>query len=172
MSDQLYKRIMKDIQVELSEEFDRNFERKAFFDQPWPQTRMHNRRGSLLLRSGYLRRSLQSSIAGNEIRFISSAIFAEIQNNGGQIRVTGKMRRFFWAMYYRSSKKGKDGGRIVTPEAAMWKAMALKPVGSVIKIPARPFIGNHPKIHEAIEQVFEMNLKEIESYLNTIFKNK
>lgn len=163
---------MKDIQVELSEEFDRNFERKAFFDQPWPPTRMHNRRGSLMLRSGYLRRSLRSSIAGNELRFTSSAIYADLQNNGGQVRVTGKMRRFFWAMFYKTSKKSKTGGRIVTPEAAMWKAMALKPVGSMIKIPARTFIGNHPQVDASIKRVFEDNLKELESYLSTIIKKR
>ena len=28
----LWQRLLHDIQVELSEEFDRNFERKAFFD--------------------------------------------------------------------------------------------------------------------------------------------
>lgn len=167
-----FNNIQKDLRVELSEEFDRNFERKAFFDQPWPQTRIHNKRGSLMIRSGYLRRSIQSSIAGNEIRFISSAIFAELQNNGGKIRVTGKMKRFFWAMYYRSSKKGRDGGRLATPEAAMWKAMALKPVGSMIKIPARTFIGNHPQVDASVKRVFEDNLKELENYMSTIIKKR
>lgn len=170
MSDQIFNRILRDLRAELTEEFDRNFERKAFFDQPWPPAKMHNRRGSLMLRSGYLRRSIRSEISGNAIRFTSSAIFAELQNNGGQIRITAKMRRFFWAMYYRATKKSKTGARVATPEAAMWKAMALKPVGSVIKVPARKFIGNHPQVNASIERVLSDNLKEIETYLNSIFK--
>ena len=172
MSQDFFYVILRDLRVELADEFDRNFERKAFFDQPWPSTKMHNRRGSLMLRSGYLRRSLRSNISGNEIRFTSSAIFAKIQNNGGNIRVTGKMKRFFWAMFYKTSKKGKTGDRIVTPEAAMWKAMALKPVGTVITIPARPFIGNHPRVDASVVRVFESNLKDLETYLNTIIKKR
>lgn len=27
--------VMRDLKVELDDEFDRNFERKAFFDRPW-----------------------------------------------------------------------------------------------------------------------------------------
>lgn len=170
MSDQIFNRILRDLRVELSEEFDRNFERKAFFDQPWPPDKMHNRRGSLMLRSGYLRRSIRSEISGNAIRWISGAIYAELQNNGGQIRVTQKMRRFFWAMYYRATKKSKTGARVITPEAAMWKGLALKPVGSVIKVPARKFIGNHPQVNVSIERVLTENLKEIESYLKNLLK--
>jgi phage gpG-like protein len=165
-----FKNILNDIKVELSEEFDRNFERKAFFDRPWPATKIHNKRGSLMLRSGYLRRSLHATLSSNEIRFTSSAIFAEIQNNGGKIHVTAKMKRFFWAMYYKTSKKGKTGGRVLTAEASMWKGMALKPVGSVITIPARTFMGNHPQVDLAIKRVFDADLQELENYLNTIFK--
>jgi phage gpG-like protein len=168
MSDLIYKRIMQDLQVELSEEFDRNFERKAFFDQPWPSVKIHNRRGSLMIRSGYLRRSLRSSLVGNELRFTSSAIFAEIQNSGGQIRVTGKMKRFFWAMYYKASR----GGKKPTAESNMWKGMALKPVGSMIKIPARQFIGSHPQVTASVERVVGLNLTEVENYMNTIFKKR
>lgn len=178
MAQELFKNILNDLRVDLAEEFDRNFERKAFFDQPWPTTKLPNKRGSLMLRSGYLRRSLASSASGNVIRFFSSAIFANIQNSGGQIRVTAKMQRFFWAMYYKNSKalsgsaNGKNKARTkkLTVEAAMWKGMALKPVGSVITIPARPFIGDHPQVHVSIRRVFEDNLKELENYMNTIFK--
>ena len=182
MSDQLYKRILQDLRVELSEEFDRNFERKAFFDRPWPQTKFANKRGSLMMRTGYLRRSLRAGISGNSIRFISSAIFAEIQNSGGKIRVTVKMKRFFWAMYYKNAGAVKrnasgaqantSGNRKLSAEAAMWKAMALKPVGSVITIPARTFIGNHPQVDAAVKRVVESNLKELENYLSTLFKKR
>ena len=33
-NDKFMQNVLKDIKVELDEEFDRNFERKAFFDRP------------------------------------------------------------------------------------------------------------------------------------------
>ena len=35
----LKHKILNDLRVELSDEFDRNFQRKAFFDRPWPPRR-------------------------------------------------------------------------------------------------------------------------------------
>jgi len=29
--------VLRDIKTDLADEFDRNFERKAFFNDPWPQ---------------------------------------------------------------------------------------------------------------------------------------
>ena len=33
----LKRKILTDLKVELLDEFDRNFERRAFFDRPWPE---------------------------------------------------------------------------------------------------------------------------------------
>ena len=45
----LWQQLLHDIQVELTEEFDRNFERKAFFDRPWrPRRSERSGRGSLM----------------------------------------------------------------------------------------------------------------------------
>ena len=54
--------VMRDLKVELDDEFDRNFERKAFFDRPWaPLSPNYNpSEGSMLMRTGALRRSLHS----------------------------------------------------------------------------------------------------------------
>ncbi|WP_318546328.1 phage virion morphogenesis protein [Flavobacterium columnare] len=83
--------------------FDRNFERKAFFNQKWPTTSMRNRRGSLMMRTGALRRSIRSNVQGSQIVWKSSLPYAAIHNEGGEIIVTEKMKKFFWAMYYKSS---------------------------------------------------------------------
>ncbi len=48
-----FKDCVKDIAVDLAEEFDRNFERKAFFDKAWDVAKL-NDRSSLLLLSGKL----------------------------------------------------------------------------------------------------------------------
>lgn len=58
--------LLNDLKVELADEFDQNFERKAFFDDPWPGVRMPNKRGSLMLRTGKLRQSLRNRVAGGK----------------------------------------------------------------------------------------------------------
>lgn len=66
-----YNNVLKDIRVELADEFDNNFERKAFFDRPWaPLSKNYQpTTGSMLLRTGALRRSLKSRISGTSIIF-------------------------------------------------------------------------------------------------------
>ena len=59
-SPDIRKFLANDICVELSEEFDR----KAFFDRPWPK-RKRKGRGSLLLASGKLRCSILSKVNPN-----------------------------------------------------------------------------------------------------------
>ena len=87
----LWQRLLHDIQVELTEEFDRNFERKAFFDRPWrPRRSERSGRGSLLQVSGKLRRSLRpvENPENGTVTWTSSEPYADIHNNGGTITVT------------------------------------------------------------------------------------
>ena len=60
-------RILQDLRVELSEEFDRNFERKAFFGKRWKPRRTEGR-GSLLIVTGTLRRSIQRSVIDDNVK--------------------------------------------------------------------------------------------------------
>ena len=55
----LIQNIVEDVAVDLTQAFDRNFERKAFFDKPWEETNHPNSKGSLMLRSGRLRKSIK-----------------------------------------------------------------------------------------------------------------
>lgn len=103
MTKDFFTDFIKDVKTDLMDEFDRNFERKAFFDQNWPREKYPNHTGSLLMRTGGLRRSIKAEIQGNTIRFSSSLPYAGIHNNGGTIVVTEKMKRYFWAMYLKAS---------------------------------------------------------------------
>ncbi len=60
--DTFFKAFVKDVKTELADEFDRNFERKAFFNESWPGTGIPNSKGSLMVRTGAMRRSIKSSI--------------------------------------------------------------------------------------------------------------
>ena len=55
----IFRSILRDIQVELGDEFDQNFERQAFFSQAWARRKSPTRPGGhILVDTGGLLRSL------------------------------------------------------------------------------------------------------------------
>lgn len=60
--------VLTDTKVKLTDAFDRNFERKGFFGNRWAETKIPNRRGSLMMHTGTLRRSIRSTIEGSTIQ--------------------------------------------------------------------------------------------------------
>lgn len=178
---------LKDIGVKLGEEFDRNFEREAFFNDKWAR-RKHNDDESrgLLAKSGKLRRSIKkdATTTHHSVIFSSSVPYAAIHNEGGTITVTRRMKKYFWYRYLlimgnkrnrpdkaplspklqrkkngelRNNKKNLE----LTEEAKFYKYMALKRVGSKIVFPKRQFIGMHPEVERIIQEIIETNSKEL-----------
>jgi phage gpG-like protein len=179
--DEIIKKIMTDLKVELSEEFDKNFERKAFFAQKTWVGRKSGQRGSLLMVTGRLRRSLRGRVQGKAVVFTSDAPYAAIHNEGGTIKVTAKMKRYFWAKYYELSGKVKVNVRTrsvskttqkYSAESEYYKSLALMKVGSSITIPERRFIGDAPEVRQAVKRVMDNNIKDIDAYLKSILKQK
>lgn len=175
--------VLKDLKIELDDEFDRNFERKAFFDQKWPQTKWPNTKGSLLNRTGAGRRSIGSKIEGGDrIVWRSSLPYMAMHNDGGEITVTRQMISFFWAMYYKASgaitktKKGvasnTQRNRKMTEEAAIWKALALQKPGTKMKIPRRRFIGDHPQVDASIKRITDRAIQHLETDLKDLLTAK
>lgn len=172
----VFRRILKDIQVELGEEFDENFERQAFFTKAWARRKSSTRPGGhILVDSGRLRQSITSRTTDNSITFYTNEPYAAIHNEGGEIKVTAKMKRFFWHKYYSATGsfgRKKNGERRndrrtnqLATEADFWKAMALMKVGATIKIPKRQFLGTSPEVETAVRQIIEENLTD---YINDI----
>lgn len=149
--------ILGDMRVELSDEFDRNFERKAFFSDKWKPRAHDYPRGSLLMVSGAMRRSAQGQVSGNGVRFSSSLPYTALHNEGGKITVTAKMKRYFWARY----KETKDES---------WRRMALMKVGKVITMPERRFIGDGPDTQRIIRDVIDDNLKQFNLQLTDFLR--
>lgn len=179
----LWQRLLHDIQVELTEEFDRNFERKAFFDRPWrPRRSKRSGRGSLLQATGKLRRSIlpEENPSSGTITWTSSEPYADIQNNGGTITVTMALKAHAWKEYYKLAphiqytKSGELSHRkqnlAIAAEAEMWKAIALMRPGSKIEIPQRQFIGNHYQVRESIAKVFSDNADDLANTVSRILK--
>lgn len=152
----IVSRILKDLRVELTDEFDRNFERQAFFSEAWARRKSPTRPGgSILVDTGQLRGSIGSRTTEDSITFYTTLPYAAIHNEGGEIVVTRKMKRFFWVKYYEASgsfgrRKNGDKRRDkrtaqLTDEAEFWRFMALKRAGSTIRIPRRRFLGTSPR---------------------------
>lgn len=177
--DELRKQILSDIRVELTEEFDRNFERKGFFSRPWkPRRNDKDLRGSLMQQTGKLRRSIRARQSDTSVTWSSSEPYAALHNEGGRIMVTRKMQKYFWAKYYELSGKinyKKDGSTArssmrVSRAAEMYYALALKPVGSYITIPKRQFLGDAPEVQQAVRRVIKQHLNNIPTQLKKHFK--
>ena len=153
MDNSLLRKIMKDIRVELTEEFDLNFERKAFFDRKWTPLSPNYQptTGSMLIRTGALRRGLRSRIDGTRLIYSNSVPYAGIHNYGGRIKQdfvpSTQMRRWAWAQYHETKNE-------------KFRQMALaKRIKRTIVIPARPFVGDHPRVHELVAEVMSNRLR-------------
>lgn len=142
------RRILSDIRVELGDEFDQNFERQGFFAEKWQRRKSPIRGdGHILVASGDLRKSIRSRSDESSITFYSDLAYAGIHNEGGEIKVTAKMKRFFWHKYYETKDE-------------FWKAMALMKVGKTIKIPRRQFLGMAPEVETEVRKIIEDNLTQ------------
>ena len=164
-------RSLDDIKVEFDEEFDRNFERKAFFDEKqWPERKFDDGIGSLMQRTGGLRGSIRSRKRRGALVYSSSKPYARIHNEGGEIRVTRKMKGWFWHKLKETQGKyqyKKDGekrnnkrNRDLSELEIFYRSMALKKVGTVIHMPERRFIGNGRNTDRIIRTIVEMNVED------------
>lgn len=164
-------RILRDIRVNLGDEFDQNFERQGFFSAQWARRKSPLRPGgSILIDTGRLRQSVRSRSDTDSITFYSDLPYASIHNEGGEIKVTARMKRYFWHRYYAaqgafgrrkngSLRQDKRNLRL-TPEADFWRAMALMKEGKPIKIPKRQFLGMSPEVERDVTKIIEDNLAQ------------
>ncbi len=95
----IIKNILRDIRVEMADEFDQNFERQAFFTEKWQRRKspVRNNGRAILTDTGRLRSSIHSRITENSVIFYTDLPYAAIHNDGGEIVVTPRMKRYFWA---------------------------------------------------------------------------
>lgn len=165
------RRILKDIAIDMADEFDQNFTRQAFFTEAWARRKGPLRPGgATLVDTGSLRRSIKVRRTDTAVIFETFSPYAAIHNDGGEITVTTKMKRFFWWKYMSATgafgrkKDGtprKDKRTVHLSEVAeFWKALALKKVGSKIIIPRRRFLGEHPDVEKVVTGIIETALKE------------
>jgi phage gpG-like protein len=176
------QRIIKDLAIELTEEFDRNFERQAFFDQPWQQ-RKYKPGGNILNVHGGagLRGSIMHKVVQQTITWTSSLPYANIHNEGGKITVTAKMKGYFWYRHRQAkgaittkangTQSNSKRNNNLSTEAQMWLALALMKIGSQLSVPQRQYIGNHPQVNQSIQRVADANVKRLGDHFGIQINN-
>ncbi len=141
--------ILSDMRVELTEKFDRNFERKGFFSDKWTPRAHDYGKGSLLEVTAKLRRGIKSEVSGDYVRFTSAVPYASIHNEGGTGFKTVRE-------HTRRSKKGK----IYTVRTHQRK----------FTLPKRQFIGDGEDTQRIIRTVIDDNLQRFNLTLKDFIK--
>ena len=165
----LKRKILTDLKVELLDEFDRNFQRRAFFDRPWPGRKSPGNGDKLLNDTGYGRNSIRGTIRQNGVEFSTDMPYMGLHNRGGKIKITPRMRKYFWYMYRQNAESitysikkrqanNTQRNRMLSAKAQFWKNMALTKKDH-ITIPQRQFIGDHPRVRQAVREVIHQNLQ-------------
>ena len=147
--EQLKRNILKDMRTELADEFDKNFDRKAFFTKKWKRRANPDAKGSLLMVTGTMRRSVKAEVKVNGVRFSSAVPYAAIHNEGGT--GTKHVRQ-----HTRTSKKGKT--------------YTVKAHTRKFTMPQRQFVGDGKRTQEIIKGVIADNVSNFDRQLVKFIK--
>lgn len=112
--------------------------------------------GPLLSGSNHLMMNTDYEPLPGRVIIRNSEVYASTHNDGEDINVTERMRRFFWAKHIEN----KQSLGAEAPEAEFWKRMALKKPGSRIKIPRRHFLGPGKEVDDIVAKVINNELQE------------
>lgn len=146
-------RIPDRIAIQAVNFFKRNFELQGFVDkgvEKWKTlSNPADRSRQILRKRGTLKNAIRKIKAERNKVVVgvgSDVKYAALQNYGGQVPVTPKMRRYFWAMYKQT---GQD----------YYKGLALTKK-THLDIPARKFIGDSEGLVKNIDRMIATELKE------------
>lgn len=119
-------------------------------------------RGPLLSGSNHLMMNTDYQPLPGRVIIRNNEVYAATHNDGEDINVTERMKRFFWAKHMEDKDRLGDN----SPEAEFWKRMALKKTGSKIRIPQRHFLGPGPAVDKMVNDIIN---KELQEFINTHF---
>lgn len=143
--------------------FQEGFRKGGFQDngtQAWQRKKRPDKYGPLMSSRQNLYGSIYYHPDDYRVTVGTEVPYAAIHNDGGDIIVTARMKRFFWAKY-RETNGGSWKRNAKNEEAEFWKTLALKKVGSVIHIPQRKFIGQSQELNNKIDQTIENEINRI-----------
>ena len=152
----IYDKILKDGRVKLAEMFDRNFTEQGFFGKKWVATKVSKinkagKKGSILIVTGQMRRSIRAYVRGNSIVFTSNLPYTALHNEGGTFAVAVRA-------HSRTSKKGKP--------------YSVRSHTRNMSMPQRQFIGEHARVQQALADIVTKNLQQMSEQLAQNFNRK
>lgn len=152
----IYDGILRDARVKLTEMFGNNFREQGFFGKKWAATKVSKTnkrgRGSILVVTGAMRRSIRSYVRGMAVVFSSHLPYTALHNEGGNFAVTVRA-------HTRTVKKTGNTYNVRTHSRQM-------------SMPQRQFIGDHPKVQEALADIVNKNLEKFSQQLADKFNRK
>lgn len=139
--------------------FKGSFVKGGFTDSsfnPWPKSKYPMAGKRTLYKRGTLMHSIRRMEDSNSVIVVGTDLEqGKIHNEGGYIVVTQLMKNFFWFKHLEHKGKNKK-------KAQFFKYMALKEVGTKIKIPQRQFIGHSAQLMNLLEKRNkELTVKEM-----------
>ena len=168
--------------------FQDNFRKGGFVNgglHPWKPARRlasgdpsaNSNYGTLLSGRNHLFSSIKYSPGDYRVRVANNVKYAPLHNWGGVATptVTDRMRRFAWAMFYKSSgktekanagqkkhQKQRAGTQSENTQAQFWKRLALtKKPKLKVKIPQRQFLGESIELSDGIATRTENEIRKI-----------
>ncbi len=145
----IYDDILSDARVKLTEMFKDNFRAQGFFGDKWVATKVSktNRRGkgSILIVTGAMRRSIRSMVRGMAVVFTSHLPYTALHNEGGNFAVTVRAH----------SRTNRKTGNTYT----------VRSHSRQMNMPQRRFIGDHEKVQQALGDIVFRRLQEFSQNL-------
>ena len=111
--------------------------------------------GPLLSRNNHLMMSNDYVPMDGRVLIRNTVDYASAHNDGADIAVTERMKKFFWAKHYES----KEALGKAAAEAKFWRNMALKKPGSHIKLPRRHFLGPNRAVDKIVSDITNTELR-------------
>ncbi|MGM9828050.1 MAG: phage virion morphogenesis protein [Muribaculaceae bacterium] len=156
MSRNIYDDILRDARVKLTEMFKNNFREQGFFGQRWVATKVSktNKRGkgSILIVTGAMRRSIRSQIRGMAVVFSSNLPYTALHNEGGKFSVTIRA-------HSRTNRKTGNSYSVRSHSRQM-------------NMPQRQFIGDHELVQQALGEIVFKRLQEFSQNLADNFNRQ
>lgn len=159
----------------------RNFRDGGFHDgglKPWQKSQRElaggksagSRYGTLLSARNHLMSSTQYRAVPAGVLIENPVPYASLHNEGGVVSsspaVTPKMRKFAWAMVYKTAGGKRKKGTPLPEDARKWLALALtKKTHLTIraKMPKRQFIGESRELREMVRKEIRASIERIKN---------
>jgi len=132
--------VNKSVEDFVLDDIKKNIENKSFDGKHWLDTYMKSSG------SGSLANNMKAYTIGNTTHITNNLSYAKIQNEGGKIRVTDKMKSYFWYMYKKTQNE-------------KWKRMAIMKKQFIV-IPARPFLNNSFEFNNKVKEDINKHIKK------------